>query len=1494
MTTVDKRIVEMKFDNQQFEQGVHTTVKSLERLREGLKLDSAAQSLSNLDQIAKGFSLTGVSQGMDALVNRFSTLGIVGLTALQNITNSAINSGTNLVKALTIDPIKTGLEEYETKMNSITTILTNTKSKGTTLDDVNEALAQLNEYSDKTIYNFSEMARNIGTFTAAGIDLDTSVQSIKGIANLAAGSGSNAQQAATAMYQLSQALASGSVKLMDWNSVVNAGMGGELFKNALKDTAKELGIFVDESKPFRETLESGWITAEVLTKTLSKMADDPSLLEAATQVKTFTQLLGTMKETVQSGWAVSWESIIGSKDQAAKSLTAINDAFGALIGSSTDSRNEMLKFWNVNGGRAALIQAITNSFKALGAILKPISEAFREVFPATTGERLVEISKGILNFTKKFKIGEDTTNNIKNTFKGLFAVLDIGKQVIGAFAGVLGILIKFLLPVVNAILYFTGAVGKFLYSIDEAIRSSGVFGDVIKALGAVFVPIAEAIQDSLQAIIEAFSSIGDVDMTGIDSFSEKVKKRFSVFGNIGEAISNMFVNIGESAKKAFPTLYKFASSVANGFKVMQESIINGLASTEYNNAFDVFNSGLFAAILIGLRKFIKSLSEFVSTGGGILSGITGILDGVRGCLKAYQTQLKANTLLTIATAIGILAIALLLIASIDSKKLTASLGAITVMFIELFAAMAVLNGVTGAKGMFAMAKITLSMIALSIAILILASAMTKLSKLDWGGIAKGLVAIAGLSVILVTTSNMLSRNSGPMIRGAIGIVIFAAALNLLVNAVTKLGTLKTSTLAKGLIGIGILIAELALFMKTTDIMGMGIGKGVGILVLAVAISILAQSVIAFSKIKTKDLAKGLVALGVVLAQISLFVRLTGKSKNMIATAIGLTILAEAITILAKAIKLMGAMPIKQIGKGLLALAGALAIILLMLKFMPKNIFIQSLALMDIAGAIYFLGEALEKLGKLSLKEIGKALLALAGSFIIIVSALKLITGEILDATALSIVAVGIFILAKALKTLGTMSLEQIGLSLLALAGAFIVIGVAATLLTPVIPAIFGIAIAISLLGAACLAVGAGILMLSAGLAALAVSGAAGSLALVALVTSIIGLIPMFLEQVGIGILALAKVISTGGPAISAAITTIMLAFIEAFRTVTPQVISAAIFLLTSLLTAFVTFIPKLVDMGMKLVIGFLEGISKNIKNVVKAGTNIIVQFLKGVQESLATVIQAAFDLIITFINGLANAIRSNSIAINDAVYNLVTAIVKAIFSLNAKFVDAGKKAILGFVSGMKSKIGDAAKSAAAVARSAYLAAKRELDEHSPSRAFAEIGKFAVEGLALGLRQYTDLVAEEGANIGRTAIVSLSDAVANIASVLDSDLDISPTIRPVLDLTNVVSGSKTMNSLFGQTPGIVVGNVTARAAAISPAIPAANAATQNTLALQKSLDDLKKTIDTGAQTVKHSGEITIKGVNDKEQLIGITKIFAEEFAEGNRRIPTRVSILPSQA
>ena len=257
-TTVDHRVVEMRFDNQHFERNVSTTMSTLDKLKEKLNFTGAAKGLDNLGLSAKNVSMSGLASGVEAVRTKFSALEVMGVTALANITNSAVNAGKRIAKSLTVDPIKSGFQEYELKMGSIQTIMAST---GESLETVNRYLNELNEYSDKTIYSFQDMTSNIGKFTNAGVKLEDAVMAIKGISNEAAVSGANANEASRAMYNFAQALSAGYVKLIDWKSIENANMATVEFKNELIKTALELGTVSEAADGMYKTLDGNFFSA---------------------------------------------------------------------------------------------------------------------------------------------------------------------------------------------------------------------------------------------------------------------------------------------------------------------------------------------------------------------------------------------------------------------------------------------------------------------------------------------------------------------------------------------------------------------------------------------------------------------------------------------------------------------------------------------------------------------------------------------------------------------------------------------------------------------------------------------------------------------------------------------------------------------------------------------------------------------------------------------------------------------------------------------------------------------------------------------------------------------------------------------------------------------------------------------------------------------------------------------------------------------------------
>lgn len=1217
-TTVDERVVEMRFDNKQFEANVQTSLSTLDKLKRSLNLEGAAKGLENVNTAAQKCDMTPLTNAVETVKVKFSTLEVMAVTALANITNSAVNAGKRIVSALTVDPIKTGFQEYETQINAVQTILANTSSKGTTLDQVNNALDELNHYADMTIYNFTEMTRNIGTFTAAGVDLDTSVSAIKGIANLAAVSGSTSQQASTAMYQLSQALAAGTVKLQDWNSVVNAGMGGQVFQDALKETAKVHGIAIDEmikdEGSFRETLSKGWLSSEILTETLSKFTGDlneeqlrtmgytdeqiQSIIkmgqtanDAATKVKTFTQLFDTLKEAAQSGWTQSWEIIVGGFEEAKELLTEISDTFSGLINASADARNNMLQDWKDLGGRTMMIEAVKNVFEGLLSVAKPVREAFNEIFPPMTGKQLADITEKVRDLTAKFKMGEETSKNLKSTFKGVFAVLDIGAQAFKAVAGGVADLISYFVPAGNGILSLTGNFGEFFVSLDETVKSTDVFGKTVSTVVNIIKTIGDGVKIAGQAVADFGKKISEkYDFNGVETFKaflDRIHTRMHDVVNgatsMKDGVTTAFDLLGDALEKCkflkvmkaiWNVIKTIASGIIDAFGTMISTLTDKLGNADFNGVLDFLNAASIGGIAVAITKFLSSVSKpFEGFGSilegfkGILEGVTGVLDGVRGCFEAYQTKLKADSLMKIAVAIGILAASIVAISLIDSDKLSASLGSITVLFGNLLAAMAIYNKISGSTGK--VSKANAAMIAMSVSVLILASALKKLSDLQWDELARGLTGVAGLTVIVVVAAKAISGNSQKVMKGATSLVIFAAAIKILASACKDLSVLDWDELGRGLTGVGVLMGEVALFLKVAKFQGKTISTATGIVVLAAAMKILASACNDFGSMQWDIIGRGLTAMSVALGEVTIAVRL--MPKNMVSIGTGLVIVGVALEILANAMSKFGNMQWNEIGRGLTVLG------------------------------------------------ISMAELAIG---------LNLMKGTLSGSAAMLVAAAALAILTPVLTTLGHLSWEEIAKGLVSIAGAFTVMGVAGAVLGPLVPAILGLAGAFTLIGVGILALGAGLLAAGAGLAAvafgltaLAAAGAAGATAIVAaltvIVTGIIGLIPAILEQIGYGIIAVCKVIAEGVPVIGEAIKAIVLTVVDVLVECVPQIADGALKTIAGVLAALVQYTPQIIDSIFEFLIAVLEGIANNLPSLIKAAVDVLMAFFAGIADALS-------------------------------------------------------------------------------------------------------------------------------------------------------------------------------------------------------------------------------------------------------------------------------------
>ena len=1124
---VDERVVEMRFNNALFESKVQQTMRSLAALNEKLMFKGAEKGFEKVSDSSEKVKFNALLNALDNLSQKFSAVEVIGVTALMRITNQAVDAGERLVKALSLDPIISGFQEYETQINAVQTILANTSSKGTTLDQVNAALDELNHYADLTIYNFTEMTRNIGTFTAAGVDLNTSVSAIKGIANLAAVSGSTSQQASTAMYQLSQALASGTVKLQDWNSVVNAGMGGQVFQDALKETARVHGIAIDsmikKEGSFRETLSKGWLTSSILTETLQKFTGNlneetlksigytdeqikkimemgKTANDAATKVKTFSQLKDTLTEALQSGWTQTWQTIIGDFEEAKELFTRFSDVFSDLINKSSEARNTVLagglntgwqqlstalgdsadfysqmlekvmlangsisqkqiddagsfvkalqqggvsaeqlqnglkesykqlsvlgalsddalkakkldpaqvrslakSFEEVNqkvadgsldldiyskkigelSGREHLIESIWNVFEALEKVVEPVARAWQKIFSPITADQIYNIAKSIDEFTAKLSISDETADKIERTFSGIFAVLNVWKNMLLTVSKVLGEVFNAVSPLAGGFLSITASLSDCLVEMANAVNNSKTFKTTLDGIHWIIGKVSEGMQ--------TFAGV-------LTDVSNNVSVVFDPLKTLGEWFENFISFIT-------PKLKWLADKIGEIFEELGSGASGAFGNLNGNALWGFANAGMIAGLIAGIKGFLEAFKDIGSTVKDTIGGVAELLNKLGEAVTAWKNNKNAETLKTISTAVAILAGSLVVLSMVKPERLAASTGAMIAPFAELLVALAIYDEI--AKKTKKVGKGTSSMVVMAAGVLILTSALKKISEIETEKLLTSVIALGAVMAELVAAQVAISKWAKDGAKHAMSMLAMAAAVRVLAEAVEQLADLGWDGIEKGLIAVAGLLAEVAAFSGLSNFGGLTAGKAVGILILAAALSVLEKSVSAFSKMPVDELQNGIGVLGAILGEIAVFSMLSNPAEHVLSTATALTILS---------------------------------------------------------GGLLILSNALANLGGMTLGQIGVALAAMAGGLIEMGVALTLVKGSLGSATSFLIMSVVLNALVSPLKSLGEMSLEEIGHGLLAVGGALGIFAIAVGTMSLAGPIVIAVSAALSLL-----------------------------------------------------------------------------------------------------------------------------------------------------------------------------------------------------------------------------------------------------------------------------------------------------------------------------------------------------------------------------------------------------------------------------------------------
>lgn len=1072
--TIDERIVEMRFDNAQFEKNVATSMSTLDKLKKSLKFKDSSKSLEEIGHAANRVRFDGMIDGINTVNARFSYLQGTIQHQLNNIVDSCVMASKRMVSALTTQPIKDGFAEYGTQMNAVQTILANTQKEGTNVKMVNAALDELNRYADKTIYNFTEMTRNIGTFTAAGVKLDTSVSAIQGIANLAAVSGSTSQQASTAMYQLSQALAAGTVKLMDWNSVVNAGMGGQVFQDALIRTSEHLKTgaqaAIDAKGSFRESLQTGWLTTEVLTQTLDQFATAADTQEeyeaavkkfldqgyseeqakqmadmaktagaAATKVKTFSQLIDTLKESLGSGWTETWRTVIGDFEEAKELWTSVSDVLSDAINKSSDARNAIVKEWADLGGRTALIDSFRNAFNALLSIITPIKEAFSYVFPPSTAQQLLAITEGIRDLTAKMKLSDSIAAKLEKTFEGLFSIASIGIKVIGGIGKAFFQLLTSsgVSNLAEHVLSIGEAIGDALSRLNDSFKMD----DIANGLGTVVGIISAALNGLLDLLDSVFGAVNN--KFRIDGLLNVLASMKDGISNVFDYISDKFKNISTVFTKIKDIITSVISTISGYVKQFVDWVKENFTLGDLFAG--LIGGGIFVTIkkIIDLIQTIKDKIEGLfgktenSKLGQIVESFKGALDSLHDSLEAFTTGIKATALLEIALAISLLAGSMDKISNLSVEDIGKSLASIASLFAMLNLSFRSMNKTLSKYDIKGVIKAAGSMVIMSAALNILANAMVKMSGLSWDEIAKGLVGTgAGLFTLCVGVKSISDVKISAST--SIALLALAKSCEMLGNVMTTFATLSWSEIARGLVGMG---AALKIFTSIINQLGKSNGgasilSSVSMLIAVQSLDKLASGLARFGDMNWDGIARGLAGMGGALTELSVSLTAIGKLAGFssIFGAGAILIVTQGLDTIAETLKKFGFMSWDVIKKGLTGMGVALGEIATVVTAVGK---LAGFSSIFGAGAIFIVISGLDamvnafmKFAFMSWDDIAKGLAGMGEAL----GELGLISGlvgklagfsGIIGAGTILLTVQGLSDIADAMKKIGSISWDGI-------------------------------------------------------------------------------------------------------------------------------------------------------------------------------------------------------------------------------------------------------------------------------------------------------------------------------------------------------------------------------------------------------------------------------------------------------------------------------------
>jgi tape measure domain-containing protein len=1023
-TEIDQKVVEMRFDNRQFEENIKTSMSSLERLKQSLKLENATKGFEDINRAAsnlklenatKGFedinraasnlNLNGIVAGVEALQNRFSTLGIVGMRVIENLTDSMMRLSGKIFGLFSNGIIQGGINRAMNLENA------HFQLQGLLKDEqaVADVMQNVSDSVDGTAYGLDAAAKVASQFAASGMTAgDEMFHSLRAVAGVAAMTNSSYDDIGRIFTQVA-----GQGRLMGDQLLQLSGRG----MNAAAVLAEHLG---KSESQIRDMVSKGKIDF----KTFAEAMDDAFGEHAKKANETFTGAMSNVKAAlgrigaefvspliVQNGPLVQFFNALRERINDVKAnIGPLAELFTGAVTKMANSATDFLKNLDLTDHFKAfnnIVDVIHNLGISIISFAKPIRESFSEVFSVNATDRLLYFTSGLKIFTEKLSLSGETADKLKRTFKGVFSIFDILGKIVVALVRPFGSLFDGASGVMDIILTITALIGDFFISLNEGL----VLNNFSDGFSKLFSGISDIVKDATKNM-KSFS----------DSFLACGKVISNILGFLGSGIKAIFSWIADNVSIGDI----FAGLAGGGIYVASKKFI-GLMDKIKDAIGNIF----------GRKEKIDSLKETFSD----------VLGSVKDTLISFTSGIKVVSLLSIAGSIAILSAALKTISKLNVPDLTKSMTAIGIMLSMLSLSFKSITKTLNRFPATGIMKSGASLILMAGAIKILADAMVKISSLSPEGVAKGLTAI-GVGLAELTFGMKMINKVEIKISTSIALLALAKSCQMLGDALAKFGGMSWGGIVKGLAGMGGALAEFVIVLdRLSKLSGAkSIVGSIGLLIAVQSLGKLADGFKKFGEMSWNGIGRGLIGMGGALTEVAGISGALGKIAGFsgILGSIAIVLVVDSLGKLADGFKKFGEMSWGGIAKGLVGMGGALAEVAGISGALGKIAGISGIlgssAILIAVQGLGKLAEAFKEFGSMSWGEIGRGLVGMGGALAEVAGisgGLGILAGlsGIIGGAAIWTSVQGLEDLASAFKKFGEMSWDEIKRGLASMGGA---------------------------------------------------------------------------------------------------------------------------------------------------------------------------------------------------------------------------------------------------------------------------------------------------------------------------------------------------------------------------------------------------------------------------------------------------------------------------